>query len=107
MAAIDHSHHATASPQGSFWTSRTFFVSLAFSAIAVFLLLSEHRAHFLGALPFLLLAAILRSERSGRTPIPMTHDQRSQTRPKALWTPPIGFRVPTFAPLPGYLGMSA
>jgi len=56
MAAIDHSHHATASPQGSFWTSRTFFVSLAFSAIAVFLLLSEHRAHFLGALPLLLLA---------------------------------------------------
>jgi hypothetical protein len=56
MTALDHSHHVTASPQGSFWASRTFFVSLAFLAIAVFLLLSEHRAHFLGVLPFLLLA---------------------------------------------------
>jgi hypothetical protein len=56
MTALDHSPHGPASPQGSFWTSRTFLVSLAFSAVAVFLLLSEHRAHFLGALPFLLLA---------------------------------------------------
>jgi len=45
MTALDHSHHVTAAPQGSFWTSRTFFFSLAFSAVAVFLLLSEHRAH--------------------------------------------------------------
>ncbi|KVA23186.1 DUF2933 domain-containing protein [Burkholderia ubonensis] len=28
---------------------------LAFGAIALFLLLSEHRAHFLGVLPYLLL----------------------------------------------------
>ena len=57
MTVLDHSHHVTAAPPGSFWTSRTFFFSLAFSAVAVFLLLSEHRAHFLSALPFLLLAA--------------------------------------------------
>ncbi|MFN0217388.1 MAG: DUF2933 domain-containing protein [Hyphomicrobium sp.] len=57
MPAGDHSHHDTSSPQGRFWTSRTFFVFLAFLAISVFLLLSEHRAHVLGAWPFLLLLA--------------------------------------------------
>ena len=55
MPARDQLHHDASSPHGSFWTSRTFFVALAFLAIAVFLLLSEHRAHFLGALPLLLL----------------------------------------------------
>ena len=55
MPAQEQSHHDASSPQGSFWTSRTFFVTLAFLAIAVFLLLSEHKAHFLGALPLLLL----------------------------------------------------
>jgi hypothetical protein len=58
MPAHDHSHHDMASPQASFWTSRTFFVSLAFLVVAVFLLLSEHRAHFLGVLPLLLLLAL-------------------------------------------------
>jgi heme/copper-type cytochrome/quinol oxidase subunit 4 len=57
MPASDHSHHDTSSPQGSFWMSRTFFVWLAFLTIAVFLLVSEHRAHVLGAWPFLLLLA--------------------------------------------------
>lgn len=56
MSAVDHPHPDAASSRSSFWTSRAFLVSLAFLAIAVFLLLSEHRAHFLGALPFLLLA---------------------------------------------------
>ena len=55
MPARDQSHHGASSLQSSFWTSRTFFVTLAFLAIALFLLLSEHRAHFLGALPLLLL----------------------------------------------------
>ena len=55
MPARDHLHHDVSSPQGSYWTSRTFFVTLAFLAIAVFLLLGEHRALFLGALPLLLL----------------------------------------------------
>ena len=55
MPAQEQSHLDASSPQGSFWTSRAFLVALAFLAIAVFLLLSEHRAHFLGALPLLLL----------------------------------------------------
>ncbi|KAB0638118.1 DUF2933 domain-containing protein [Burkholderia stagnalis] len=38
-----------------FWKSRSVIALLAFSAIALFLLLSEHRAHFLGVLPYLLL----------------------------------------------------
>ena len=35
--------------------SRTGIVFLAFAAIAVFFLWQEHRAHLLGALPFILL----------------------------------------------------
>ncbi|WP_080435007.1 DUF2933 domain-containing protein [Burkholderia ubonensis] len=38
-----------------FWKSRSAIALLAFTAVAVFLLLSEHRAHFLGVLPYLLL----------------------------------------------------
>lgn len=37
--------------------SRTRWVFLGFLAVAAFFLLSEHRAHFLGALPYLLLLA--------------------------------------------------
>lgn len=55
MPAQKQSHLDASSPQGIFWTSRAFLVALAFLAIAVFLLLSEHRAHLLGALPLLLL----------------------------------------------------
>ena len=57
MTDYDHARHDTSVPKGSFWTSRTFFVCLAFLAIAGFLLVSEHRVHALGALPFLLLLA--------------------------------------------------
>lgn len=53
----DHSDNVTRTPAGSFWTSRTFFFCLAFLAIGGFFLMSEHRAHALGALPFLLLLA--------------------------------------------------
>ncbi|HDR9319759.1 TPA: DUF2933 domain-containing protein [Burkholderia vietnamiensis] len=38
-----------------FWKSRAAIAWLVFGAIAMFLLLSEHRAHFLGVLPYLLL----------------------------------------------------
>ncbi|SAK85851.1 hypothetical protein AWB76_05984 [Caballeronia temeraria] len=38
-----------------FWKSRSAVGMLVFAAIAVFLLFSEHRAHFLGVLPYLLL----------------------------------------------------
>ena len=59
MTAHDHSglEHRSSSGRDSFWTSRTFLVFLGFAAIAGFLLLSEHRAHALGALSFLLLLA--------------------------------------------------
>ena len=59
MTAHDHSRHEHGASSGRdrFWTSRTFLVFLGFAAIAGFLLLSEHRAHALGALPFLLLLA--------------------------------------------------
>jgi hypothetical protein len=40
----------------SFWRSRTGLAFLGLFAIAAFFLLTEHRAHALGVLPFLLLA---------------------------------------------------
>jgi Protein of unknown function (DUF2933) len=43
-------------PSG-FWRSRYAIGLLVLGAIAAYFLLSEHRAHFFGALPFLLLLA--------------------------------------------------
>ncbi len=40
-----------------FWRSRYALGLLVFGAIAAYFLQSEHRAHFFGALPFLLLLA--------------------------------------------------
>ena len=40
-----------------FWGSRYALGLLVFGAVAAYFLLSEHRAHFFGALPFLLLLA--------------------------------------------------
>lgn len=45
----DHGAHCT--PRGFNW------ILIAFLAIAAFYLLTEHRAHLLGVLPFLLLLA--------------------------------------------------
>ncbi|MEQ1613787.1 MAG: DUF2933 domain-containing protein [Hyphomicrobiaceae bacterium] len=54
----DHSQHGRGeTPEPSFWSSRGAFVLLGFIAIAGFMLVSEHRAHVLGALPFLFLLA--------------------------------------------------
>jgi len=39
--------------------SRSIWVLIAFLAIAAYFLLTEHRAHFLGYLPFVLLLACL------------------------------------------------
>lgn len=47
------SHHDTEPPP--FWRSRYAIGLLVMGAIATYFLLSEHRAHFLGALPLLLL----------------------------------------------------
>lgn len=51
----DHSHHDATS--GSFWTSRAFLVFLGFAVIALIFLWSEHKAHILGTLPYVLLLA--------------------------------------------------
>ena len=40
-----------------FWRSRYGIGLLVFGAVAAYFLLTEHRAHFFGALPFLLLLA--------------------------------------------------
>ena len=51
----DHSRHEPAAPP--FWGSRFSLGLLVLGGIGLFFLLSEHRAHFLGALPLLLLLA--------------------------------------------------
>ena len=58
---MNHDHaHARQPDQDSappFWRSRYAVGLLVFGAVATYFLLSEHRAHFFGALPFLLLLA--------------------------------------------------
>ena len=51
----DPSRHDSA-PR-SFWGSRYAIGLIAFGAIAAYFLSSEHRAHFFGSLPYLLLLA--------------------------------------------------
>jgi hypothetical protein len=58
MSAHDHSHHdRSAQSDGSFWTSRAFLVCAAFLVIGGILLWTEHLAHALGVLPYLLILA--------------------------------------------------
>lgn len=53
---MDHPHDEQhGSKPRSLWRSRTGLALIGFLAIAAFFLLSEHRAHALGVLPFLLL----------------------------------------------------
>jgi hypothetical protein len=54
---MDHDHDEQNGRARGFWRSRYAIGLLVFGAIALFFLLSEHRAHTLGALPYLLLAA--------------------------------------------------
>ena len=53
---MDHDQHEPLLPARRFWRSRYAIGLLAFAAMALFFLLSEHRAHAVGALPYLLLA---------------------------------------------------
>jgi hypothetical protein len=57
----DHSFHPDSGKPDtaprSFWRSRYALGFIVFAAIAAYFLLSEHRAHFLGALPWLLILA--------------------------------------------------
>ena len=58
MSAHDHSHHdRSVQSEGSFWTSRAFLVCAAFLVIGGILLWTEHLAHALGVLPYLLILA--------------------------------------------------
>ena len=50
----DQPNHDSAPP---FWRSKYAVGLLVLGAVAAYFLLSEHRAHFFGALPFLLLLA--------------------------------------------------
>jgi len=50
---MDHGHHETP----PFWRSRTGLALLVACAVIGFYLLTEHTAHLLGALPFLLVLA--------------------------------------------------
>ena len=59
----DHAHSAQPAQRPGhdgappFWRSRYAIGFLVLGAVAAYFLLSEHRAHFFGALPFLLLLA--------------------------------------------------
>ena len=54
---MNHDHSVHDSEPKGFWNSRYAIGLLVLGAIAAFFLLTEHRAHFFGALPFLLLLA--------------------------------------------------
>ena len=58
---MDHAHQHERQPASiaapPFWRTRYAIGLVVFGAAAGYFLLSEHRAHFLGALPFLILLA--------------------------------------------------
>ncbi len=54
---MNHAHSQHAPESDRFWGSRYSIGFIALGAVAAYFLLTEHRAHFLGALPFLLLLA--------------------------------------------------
>ena len=54
---MNHDHSQDGSEPKGFWRSRYAIGLLVMGAVAAYFLLSEHRAHFFGALPFLLLLA--------------------------------------------------
>ncbi|WP_175939167.1 DUF2933 domain-containing protein [Caballeronia sp. BCC1704] len=49
--------NTTSHDASPFWKSRGAIALLGFGAIAAFFMFSEHRAHFLGVLPYLLFLA--------------------------------------------------
>jgi hypothetical protein len=54
---MNHDHSQHDSEPAIFWRSRYAIGLIVMGIIAAYFLLSEHRAHFFGALPFLLLLA--------------------------------------------------
>ncbi|WP_262031342.1 DUF2933 domain-containing protein [Microvirga sp. Mcv34] len=71
MSASDHSHHLPPAANSNghpeqdrfrkgttgFWRSRAGLATIGFLLIAAFFLFSEHRAHALGLLPYLIILA--------------------------------------------------
>ncbi len=57
--SLDHTEHEDqrGRPRPSFWKSKAGLVAAGFLVIGLFFLLSEHRAHLFGVLPFLLILA--------------------------------------------------
>ncbi len=56
MHTHNHSQHDRGvEPEGSFWTSRAFLICVSFLIVALILLWTEHLAHALGYLPYLLI----------------------------------------------------
>lgn len=56
MDHSDHSEHPDNHP-GNFWTSRAGIGLLVLGTVAAYFLLTEHLAHVISALPYLLLLA--------------------------------------------------
>lgn len=56
MHIHNHSQHdRRVEPEGNFWTSRAFLICVSFLVVALILLWTEHLAHALGYLPYLLI----------------------------------------------------
>lgn len=53
----DHMHEHDVIEHKPWWRTRSGIVLVLFLAVAGFFLFTEHRAHVLGALPYLILAA--------------------------------------------------
>ena len=77
----------------SFWRTRYAIGLLVMGSIAAYFLLSEHRAHFLGALPFLLLLAcplmhvFMHHGHGGHDSVHAHHDDSEQGPTLALKPP--------------------
>ena len=54
---MNHVHSQQHAEPKAFWGSRSSIGLIVLGTIALYFLLTEHRAHFFGALPFLLLLA--------------------------------------------------
>ena len=54
---MNHDHSQRPTDAKAFWGSRSSFGLIVLGGIALYFLLTEHRAHFFSALPFLLLLA--------------------------------------------------
>ena len=85
----DHAHHGqTEEQRGSFFSSRANIVLVGFLAIAGYFLITEHYAHIVPFLPWLLLLAcpLMRLFMHGGH---HGHDQTSDRAPSGRQKPPL------------------